>query len=93
MNRYLVCVFVMVLSGMMFICSYVYAVVIQFDSIEKLQKQDTNITLSMSAIQIEGIKGLSKVENDVVCAVKLQEIGIDTACPIICFAKGGNKEL
>ena len=74
MNRFCVCVFIIVLSGMMFIYSDVYAMIIQFDSIERLQKQDTQITLSMSAIQIEGIKGLSKVENDALCAVKLQEI-------------------
>ncbi|HOV31812.1 MAG TPA: hypothetical protein PLX23_00435 [Candidatus Hydrogenedens sp.] len=108
MNRYLVCVFVMVLSGMMFICSDVYAMRIQFDSIERLQqdthivlnvpkmhwtnierlqKQDTQITLSMSAIQIEDIKGLSKVENDALCEVKLQEIGNDTGCPNYLFYK------
>ncbi len=94
---------------MMFIYSDVYVEIIQFDSIErlqnqdthivlnvpkmhwtsveKLQKKDTQITLSMSAIQIEGIKGLSKVENDALCEVKLQKIGIDTACPNYLFYK------
>jgi len=99
----------MVLSGMMFIYLDVYVEIIQFDSIERLQNQDTHIvlnvpkmhwtsieklrnndkqiTLSLSAIQIEGIKGLSKVENDALCAVKSQEIGIDTACPNYLFCK------